>query len=341
MAAQKVQEITGIRCGDIPYEELVAAQQPAILKGVAKDWPLVEAGRRSSEEAMAYIERFEAGRQYIMYAVPAEFKGRIFYNEGLTAPNYKAEKVSFSEFLGAIKAHISAPDPDAHYIGSRDADTYFPGLRQENDLKLDHPMFEHGNLLVSVWTGSKTRIAAHYDASNNLACCMVGRRRFTLFPPEAISGLYPGPLEPTPGGQVLSMVDQHEPDLERFPHFEEVMAKAQIAELEPGDVLYFPALWWHQVEALDPFNIMMNYWWNDVPAHIDDPRAALLHGMLAIRDRPEQERKAWQQIFNYYVFGDAENVRAHLPAHTHGPLGEMDALTARRLRAYILQLLNR
>ncbi|WP_417462161.1 cupin-like domain-containing protein [Kordiimonas sp.] len=341
MAGQKVKEISGVGCDQIPFEALIGGEVPVVLKGVAKDWPLVKAGQRSPEDAMTYIEQFEAGREYTMYVVPPEVNGRIFYNEELTAPNYQPWKVSFPAFLEAMREQFKAADPSAHYIGSRDADTYFPGLRKDNDLKLKHPMFEHGNLLVSVWTGSKTLVAAHYDASNNLACCMVGRRRFTLFPPEAISALYPGPLEPTPGGQVLSMVDHHNPDLRKFPRFKEAEAMAQVAELEPGDVLYFPALWWHQVEALEPFNVMMNYWWNDVPLHIDDPRAALLHGMLALRERPEQEKKAWKQIFNYYVFGDAEDVRAHLPKHARGPLGELDTLTARRLRAYILQLLNR
>lgn len=341
MTAQKVKEISGLERGQIPFEALVAGEEPVVLKGVALDWPLVKAGQSSPQEAMAYIGQFEAGRQYTMYVVPPEAKGRIFYNEDLTAPNYQAQKVSFPEFLEALSEQFTVADPSAHYIGSRDADTYFPGLRTDNDLGLKHPMFDQGNLLVSVWTGSKTLIAAHYDASNNLACCMVGRRRFTLFPPEAIVGLYPGPLEPTPGGQVLSMVDQRHPDRDKFPRFEEAEAMAQVAELEPGDVLYFPALWWHQVEALEPFNIMMNYWWNDVQLHIDDPRAALLHGMLALRERPEQEKRAWQQIFNYYVFGDAQAVRAHLPEHAQGPLGELGAATARRLRAYILQLLNR
>jgi hypothetical protein len=102
--------------------------------------------------------------------------------------------------------------------------------------------------------------------SNNIAVCAVGHRRFTLFPPDQVANLYPGPLEPTPGGQVVSMVDFDAPDFDHHPRFRDALAAAQVAELEPGDVLVYPALWWHQVEALDPFNVLVNYWWNAAPA---------------------------------------------------------------------------
>ena len=325
----------------LPLEHLETGETPLIFRGLASDWPMVRAGLRSAEDAMAYLESFEAGHQYHMYAVPPEAKGHIFYNDDYTAPNYTGHQVSFPDFMASIRSQFSVEDPTAYYVGSRDADTFFPGLRTQNDLGLSHPMFQHGNMLVSVWTGGKTKVAAHYDVSNNIACCMAGRRRFTLYPPDAVADLYPGPLEPTPGGQVLSLVDHERPDAGRFPTFEKAAARAQVAELEPGDVLYFPALWWHQVEALEAFNVMMNYWWNDVPLHIDDPRGALLHSMLAVRDRPAHERKAWKAIFDYYVFDDPDAVRAHLPTHIQGFLAELSPAMARRLRAQILRLLNR
>jgi hypothetical protein len=177
--------------------------------------------------------------------------------------------------------------------------------------------------------------------SNNLACCMVGRRRFTLFPPEQIGNLYPGPLEPTPGGQVITMVDFRAPDFDVYPRFREAMAAAQVAELEPGDILFYPALWWHQVDALDRFNAMINYWWNSTPAFLDTPQNTLLHALLSLRDRPEAEKANWRAVFDYYVFGPAERPAAHLPQHARGPLGPMDEINARRLRAQLLNKLNR
>ncbi|WP_342776846.1 cupin-like domain-containing protein [Hankyongella ginsenosidimutans] len=37
-----------------------------------------------------------------------------------------------------------------------------------------------------------------------------------------------------------------------LPRFAQALEQAQVAELEPGDVLFYPALWWHNVEALAP-----------------------------------------------------------------------------------------
>jgi hypothetical protein len=177
--------------------------------------------------------------------------------------------------------------------------------------------------------------------SNNIACCLVGRRRFALFPPEQIENLYPGPLEPTPGGQVVTMTDIDAPDFERFPRLREALAAGEVAELEPGDALFYPAMWWHQVNALEPFNVMINYWWNTSPQYMDTPQNALLHALLCLRDRPEQEKRAWRAMFDYYVFGPADRAGAHLPEAARGSLAPMDEMKARRLRAWLLQRLNR
>jgi hypothetical protein len=162
-----------------------------------------------------------------------------------------------------------------------------------------------------------------------------------LFPPDQVANLYPGPLEPTPSGQVVSLVDFRRPDFERFPRAREAMAAAQVAELEPGDVLIYPALWWHQVEALETFNVLVNYWWNAAPAFLDTPQTTLLHALLSLRDRPDHEKAAWRSLFDYYVFGPPDGAAAHLPPEARGDLGPIDEIRARRLRANLLNRLNR
>lgn len=338
---RKTEVIEGIAPDAIPYDDLMAGDRPVILKGVAKDWPLVQAGMKSSEAAMDYILRFYGGKPVTGYSTDAANDGRYFYNDDVTGFNFDRARVALDDFFGRIREELGRNDARSYYIGSTDLDTYLPGFRGENDLVLNNPMFEANPPLVSIWLGNRTTATCHYDMSNNMACSLVGQRRFTLFPPDQVANLYPGPLEPTPGGQVVSMVDFRDPDFETYPRFADALETAQVADLEPGDVLFYPALWWHHVEALGPFNAMVNYWWNTSPAWIDTPQNTLLHGLLSLRDRPEHEKRAWKALFDYYVFGDAGQAGEHLPEHARGPLGPMDQNTARRLRASLLQKLNR
>ena len=339
--ARKTRVIEGVAPDAIPYADLMREEAPAILKGVASDWLLVQAGRESPEAAMEYLKRFYEGRPVVGYTCPPEIKGRYFYNDEMTGLNFERGRVQLTEYLDLIRSAIGNPDGPSYYIGSTDLDIYFPGFRAENDLVLNDPMFEQNKPIVSIWIGNRTTASAHYDMSNNIACCLVGNRRFTLFPPQEVENLYPGPLEPTPGGQVVSMVDFQGPDFDRHPRFREALETAEVADLEPGDILFYPALWWHHVEALSDFNAMVNYWWNTSPAYIDTPQNTMLHAILSLRDRPDHEKRAWKALFDYYIFGPAERAREHLPEHARGNLAPMDEMRARKLRAMLLNRMNR
>lgn len=334
-------QLAGIAPDAIPYGELIEGGEPAILKGVARDWELVRRGLESAASAVAYLKRFAGLRPVVVFRGEAAHRGRFFYNDDFSGFNFTAQRAPLGDTLDAMLASDGDPSSPSLYIGSTDVDLYLPKLRAQNDLPLNHPMFAHSSPIVSIWIGNRTVASAHFDESHNLACCMVGRRRFTLFPPEQIHNLYPGPLEPTPGGQVVSIVDFAAPDFERFPRFRAALEAAQVAEIEPGDVLFYPALWWHHVEALDPFNAMINYWWNTAPVFLDSPHHALMHALLNLRDRSPEEKRAWRELFEYYVFGSADIPRAHLPEAARGNLGPLDETKARRVRAFLLSRLNR
>ena len=336
---RKTRVIEGVKPDAVPYDQLMTGEQPVILKGLVKDWPLVQMG--SPADAAEYLKSFYQGRPVTAFIAQPEHNGRFGYTADATQLDFESDRGLLNEYLDIIIALIEEDEAPTFYIGSTDVDTFLPGFRAENDLVLNHAMFETNPPLVGAWIGNRSTALAHYDMSNNIACCLAGRRRFTLFPPEQIHNLYPGPLEPTPGGQVLTMADINAPDFERFPGLGEALAAGEVADLEPGDVLFYPTMWWHEVEALDDFNVMVNYWWNTSPDYLDTPQNTLLHALLSLRDRPEQEKSAWRSVFDYYVFGPAERAAEHLPAAARGNLGTMDELKARRLRAYLLQRLNR
>jgi hypothetical protein len=321
---------------------LVQGNEPVILRGYAAHWPLVRAGQVSARAAADYLLGFDHGRPVTGYMGDPAIRGRFHYDETVTGLNFQTQTLALRAFLTRLLDEAEAPgEPPALYMGSTDLDAYLPGLRLENDLVPSGQLFQRHPPLASIWIGNRTIASAHYDMANNAAICAAGRRRFTLFPPDQIGNLYPGPLAPTPGGQVVSMVDFARPDLDRYPRFADAMAHAVVAELEPGDLLVYPALWWHHVEALEAFNILVNYWWNTGPDYLDTPMDSVMHAMLSLRDRPTAEKQAWRAVFDHYIFGDGEAVVGHLPPASQGPLAPLDEAMARRLRAYLLQRLNR
>jgi hypothetical protein len=332
---QTVKTLHGCQAGAIA-EQVLGSSEPLILKGLVKSWPLVKAGLHSDAEANAYLRHYYQGCPVTVSSLASEFKGRFFYNDDLSALNFSVSKARLDQVLDSILAYAQEPKPPSLYVGSTTLELCLPGLGAENNLNL-----EHLNPLVSIWLSNRTRVAAHYDAPENIACVVLGKRRFTLFPPEQIANLYPGPLDFTPAGTSVSMVDFAQPDFARYPRFKQALEVAQVAEMEPGDAILIPSMWWHHVESLSPLNMLINYWWRPAPAYMGQAMTALNHALLSIRDLPAHEKMAWKHLFDYYIFGDANQAAAHLPEAARGCLSEMNDIQARKLRAAILNRLNR
>ena len=336
--AGKIREIEVSQPGQLPLAELLASGQPAVLRGVAREWPLVRKGLESGEEARRYIASHYNGRPIDFNFAGPEAASRPFYKDDFSALNFKVRRDRLDRVLEEIGQHVADDPPPLYYVASLPFDYCLPGLRAGNELDFR----SHGvDPPPSIWIGNRTIASCHYDAPNNIACVAVGRRRFTLFPPEQIFNLYPGPLEPTPGGQAVSTVDFRQPDFTRFPRFREALAAGMTAELEPGDAVYVPSMWWHHVEGLSAFNTLVNYWWSSAPAYIPTAMNALLHAMWTVRDLPEREKQAWQQVFQYYVFGPADRAGEHLPENSRGMLAPFDDTRARQLRSFLINKLNR
>jgi len=339
--ANLVTTIEGIDADNIP-EEIIRSTEPLVIKQLVGKWRLVEMAKKGDEELATYLKSFYNGRPTIVCKTNPESDGRLFYNANLTRLDYESYKGRIDETLDAILERSNQENPPGYYIASNIIDTHLPGLREENRIAIPRAPGAHVDPeIVSIWIGSPTTASCHYDALDNIACCVAGRRRFTLFPPDQVANLYPGPLDPTPGGQVISLVDFRNPDFNSFPRFAEALEHACVAELEPGDALFLPSMWWHHVEALEPLNILVNYWWNDAPRYMTSGMNALYLAMLGIRDKPKHERDGWRHLFNYYIFNGAENANGKIPAQARGFLEELDETTARKLRALVINKLNR
>lgn len=333
--------IEGATPNSIPFEQLFASDKPVIIKGLVNNWPLVKEGKASSLKVMDQLESNQSGRPLIVYKGAPQIRARFGYNDSCTGFNYDSQQSTITDVFGMIRSQFADNEHDYYYINSLRLDEGFPSLSQTHKLCFDHSEFNQNQPVAKIWLGTESVAAAHFDQPKNIACCVLGKRRFTLFPPEQVENLYPGPLTPTPGGQVVTVANLAKPDFGKYPRLKTALANAYIADLEPGDGLYYPSMWWHEVEAFDRFNVMVNYWWMTAPAYMGSPMDSLMHGMMSLRDKSHSEKKAWKALFDYYVFNDPDKVRAHLPAECHGAFANMDDHLARRIRAMLRNNLNR
>jgi hypothetical protein len=137
---------------------------------------------------------------------------------------------------------------------------------------------------TNVWIGpSGVTTHLHYDVYHNFYAQIHGWKRFILFPPENFNYLYLYPFL-HPGGQ-SSQVNLDDINLEKFPDFKH--ARAIEAVLGPGDVLYLPPLWFHEVIALD-LSMSVSVWTHpkETKAMWDLPN----HPLPIPRSWPEEKR---------------------------------------------------
>lgn len=326
--------VQGLKPESIPAR-VFESDRPLLLKGLVADWPAVEACSRSLDLSARYLASFWSEKPVTVY-VGEGIDGRFSYNEDFTGFNFKSGTAHLGQVFQKLAEQKDLESPQSIYVGSTEVDRWLPGFRAQNDVTV--PV---DNALVSFWLGNRTRVSAHFDFPDNVACVVAGRRRFTLFPPDQIDNLYVGPLDRTPAGQAISLVDLSNPDFERFPKFRKALESAISIDLEPGDAIFVPSMWWHNVESLSSFNLLVNYWWCTTPPSMGSPTTALLHAILSVRDLSDRQRDAWKKLFDYYVFEADESVYAHIPESGRGCLSPLDERSARQLRADLLNKFNR
>jgi len=316
-------------------EEIRPAAQPVIMKGLVRDWPVVRAARESSRAFVDFLRRLDPGHQVIVVERPAGSSGHLFYNPQMSGFNFTRSPGQISATLERLLTLADAPEAPTVFLESLPTDDFLP------DFAASHPMpFVDAQFGPRIWIGNRTKVQTHFDLLYNIACVVNGRRRFTLFPPEQIANLYPGPIDFTPAGTPISMVPIVEPDLARFPRYSEALRHARSAELEPGDAIYIPYAWWHCVESLTPFNALVNYWWNDAP-RLGSPYAVLLHAALSLRDLPADQREVWRGMFEHFIFSDPEVSMRHLAPEHRGMLGPPSARRTQEIRNVLVQALSK
>lgn len=316
--------------------EILSLNRPAVLHGLVAGWPAVREGKSSPRAFSDYVLRFDAGRPIRALTAEPSIKGRFFYREDMRGLNFERKQETFRTAFDRLLALIDVEEPPATYVESTPIPEHLPGFAQENVLALLPP-----TISPRIWVGNAITVQTHFDLNDNIACVVAGRRRFTLFPPEQLPNLYVGPFDFTLSGPPVSMVSVQAPDFARYPKFREALEHAQTAELGPGDALYIPYFWWHHVESLEKFNVLVNYWWNPARTLGGSPFDCLLHAILTLRDLPPAQRDAWRIVFDHYVFQRNGDPMAHLAPEHRGMLGAMTPEKAREIRSILVRMLSR
>lgn len=312
--------------------DIVAPCQPVVLRGLVKAWPAVAAAAPAA--LRDYLARFDAGGEMEVFLGAPAIAGKYYYSDDLEGFNFQRRRMRLADALNEIAATAGAAGAPSLYAGSLPLNSYLPGFAAANPMPLLPALVE-----PRIWLGHASNVSTHYDTVDNLACVVAGRRRFTLYSPLLIDSLYVGPIDNTMAGQPVSLAASSPRDPARYPKFEAVRDQALVAELEPGDALYLPKLWWHQVEALSPFNCLVNYWWDAFASGPDAPNTALLLSMITMAERPAPERAAWKALYEHYVFREHGHPLAHLPPERHGLLGPLKENYG-KIRARVMYLLR-
>ncbi len=313
-------------------ETVAGSGEPVFLPGLCRAWPVVQAADRGWAALADYLLPFAGDRLGEAFIGAPAIAGRYDYGDGPEGFNFDRVSVTLAQGLERIGQAAGDPALASVYMGSLPVDDYVPGFDEDN--RID---FLASGVRPRIWLGNASRVACHYDTYENIACVVAGRRRFTLYPPDAVADLYVGPIDHTLAGQPIALAASAPPGDPRYPRFAAVADRARVVELEPGDALFLPKLWWHQVEALEPANMLVNYWWDQTAVGPDAPYLTMMLAMIAIAERPPAERLAWRAFFDHYVFRPDGHPLAHLPAERHGLLGKgaygrVRALVMRALR---------
>lgn len=209
---------------------------PVILTGVMQDWP---ARRRWSLEWLAS----EFGDRLVTVGDTQGGRLVIDRSSGI---------VQREMALGDYIERLASGDPGCYLLSS--LAERLPELLA--DLRFDALVAKASWRSLRIWISAPaTRAALHHDLPENFLAQLTGRKRIILIHRRHGRNVYRHGL--FHGAPNFCAVDAENPDYVRFPRFRGV--ERITVDLEPGEILYIPRLWWHQIHSLD-LSISVNQW---------------------------------------------------------------------------------
>ena len=107
----------------------------------------------------------------------------------------------------------------------------------------------------------------HWDSAEGTVLMLHGAKKVTLIPPKQAENLYPFPLFDSPAAPWISQVYLDKPDYVTFPKLRQALDEKIELTLEKGQILYIPALWWHELSSAgdDCYTCSVNRFWKVKP----------------------------------------------------------------------------
>ncbi|MGF6274997.1 hypothetical protein ABIB38_003394 [Massilia sp. UYP11] len=233
-AARRLPRFTAVprlaRLDAAGFRARAAAGMPFLVTGIVKRWPLADLTAQDLRERFGHLPVRARIGDYVTTAF---------------APDRAMQDMLLRDYLDLAPPDAAPELPP--YVGNL-------SLRELNRLchwpswfdKMGPPRF---------WIGpARTVTPLHCDYDDNLFAQLWGTKRIFLAPPHHDAFLYAREANPLLFG---SPFDPEAPDFEALP----LARQAALVEIvvEPGDMLYVPAGWYHQVRALS-FSLSSNRW---------------------------------------------------------------------------------
>ncbi|MCW1430069.1 cupin-like domain-containing protein [Novosphingobium sp. JCM 18896] len=215
-------------------DNFYAPSRPVLIKGAMAGWPALE---KWTPDYLAQT----LGDTLVEYQ-----GGRDLSEDFETAKDRHKRTGPFSEFIelalnGGNDAYITAYNSDANVaaLAPLEADLGF----LDQYLTRDHGMMWIG--------GAGTFTPLHFDLTNNLLAQVTGSKHIVLIPPSQTRRL-------AHRNHVFSDVhDVTDPYwLSQYPLARDILRYELV--LGPGDLLFVPIGWWHQVRS-QSFSTMLTY----------------------------------------------------------------------------------
>nr|XP_015831421.2 tRNA wybutosine-synthesizing protein 5 [Nothobranchius furzeri] len=245
---------------EVFLQDVYPLRRPAVLRGVdlgpcVERWTVEYLGNRGGDRDVKIHVSSEAQMDFL-------HKNFVYKTLPFNEFVKRASEMNHTDFF--------LSEDESYYLRSLGEDIrkepaelnkQFPALADDFHIP---PFFELEQFFSSVFRISSCglQLWTHYDVMDNLLAQVTGRKRVVLYSPQDALHLYLS-------GDKSEVLDIDAPDLKRFPEF--VKARRYECVLEPGDLLFIPALWFHNTLALQ-FGVGVNVFWRHLPADSYDKK---------------------------------------------------------------------